>query len=47
MAGARLRSFVRDTNGSMILWAAGLTAVAVFIVGGVVDYMSLAYGWCG
>lgn len=37
-----MRLFVRDTKGSMILWAAGLTAVAVFIIGGVVDYMSLS-----
>ncbi len=37
-----MRSFGSDSKGSMMLWAAGLMTIAAFIVGGIVDYMSLS-----
>ncbi len=33
--------FAKNRSGSMALWAAGLMLAAIFIVGGVVDYVSL------
>jgi Flp pilus assembly protein TadG len=42
MAGANLRNFRSNLKGSMTLFAGGAMLVAAFIVGGVIDYLSLS-----